>query len=67
MNSFEIRTLLLYDPTLKPANRKALEDEIQDTKILYYSPKSSEIEEKRFHVGMAEGIYSFLDSMLSEE
>ena len=41
MNSFEIRTLLLYNPTLKPANRKALEDEIQDTKILYYSPKSS--------------------------
>ena len=66
MDTFEIRTVLLYNPSLKSPNRKALEDEIQDTKILFYEPKSSEIEEKRFHVGLAEGTQSFFDSMLCE-
>ena len=34
---------------------------------MYYSPKSSDVEEKRFHVGMAEGTFCFLDSMLTED
>lgn len=42
-NSFEgykflIKTILLFDPNLKPPMKKPSEEDIQDAKLLYYFP-----------------------------
>eukprot|EP00931_Biecheleriopsis_adriatica_P056339 TRINITY_DN33385_c0_g1_i2.p1 TRINITY_DN33385_c0_g1~~TRINITY_DN33385_c0_g1_i2.p1 ORF type:complete len:172 (-),score=25.07 TRINITY_DN33385_c0_g1_i2:65-541(-) len=49
----------IFNPTLVPESPKPSEEELQDAKIVYYSPSCAPIEEKRSQVGMIEGLISF--------
>ena len=56
---FSIKTILLYNPTLKPDKAKPQEEDIQDAKLLYYYPDETQIEEKRNQQGLTEGNLMF--------
>ncbi|CAL1165161.1 unnamed protein product [Cladocopium goreaui] len=56
----------IFNPSLVPETPKPSEEELQDAKIIYYSPSCAPIEEKRSQVGMIEGLISFT-SMFSGE
>jgi hypothetical protein len=45
--AFNIKSVFLYDPTLRPAAKKPSEEEIQDTKLLFYYPSTATIHDKR--------------------
>eukprot|EP00933_Yihiella_yeosuensis_P044045 TRINITY_DN39091_c0_g1_i1.p1 TRINITY_DN39091_c0_g1~~TRINITY_DN39091_c0_g1_i1.p1 ORF type:complete len:501 (-),score=82.45 TRINITY_DN39091_c0_g1_i1:83-1585(-) len=49
----------IFDPNQVPQSAKPTEEEIQDAKMIYYSPSCAPIEEKRSQVGMIEGLLSF--------
>lgn len=48
---------MIYNPKLIPKERKPTEENIQDAKLIYYYPSSVQIQEKRNHVGLAEGSF----------
>ena len=56
---YQIKSILIYNPSLLPANKKPSETDIQDAKLLYYFPHDVIQEEKRNQVGLAEGCYEF--------
>lgn len=49
----------IFDPTLVPESAKPTEEEFSDAKIIYYSPSSACVEEKRSQVGLLEGLIGF--------
>jgi len=53
----KLQSVMIYNPKLTPLNKKPSETDIQDAKLIYYYPADSAIEEKRNHVGLAEGSY----------
>ena len=59
-----INTILIYDISRAdgPEMRKAQEEEIQDAKLLFFYPESTNIHIKRNLVGFSEGIVTFWDS-----
>lgn len=57
----------IFDPELAPESPKPSEEEVADAKILYYSPSSASVEEKRSQVGLLEGIIAFAAMFQGEE
>lgn len=57
----------IFNPSLVPETPKPSEEELQDAKIIYYSPSCAPIEEKRSQVGMIEGLISFTAMFSGEE
>jgi hypothetical protein len=59
MNLYDIKlcSVMIYNPKLEPKVKKPTEEDIQDAKLLYYYPNEALIEEKRNHVGLAEGSF----------
>ena len=49
----------IFDPTLVPESARPTEEESSDAKIIYYSPSSACVEEKRSQVGLLEGLIGF--------
>lgn len=49
----------IFSPALVPEVQKPTEEQLQDAKIIYYSPSCSPVEEKRSQVGLIEGLTSF--------
>ena len=62
MENFSLKSLFIFDPTLKPKSKKPSDNEIQDVKLLYYYPNNEDIIIKRSNSGIIEGTISFLDA-----
>lgn len=67
MELFSLKSLFIFDPTLKSKKRKPSEDELQDIKLLYYYPNNEDIHIKRSNSGIIEGTISFLDAFEKSE
>lgn len=62
-----LQMVMVYNPKLEPPNKKPSEEDIQDAKLIYYYPDKTAIEEKRNHVGLAEGNFQFWNSFINED
>ena len=59
--SVVISSVFILDPSLLPLKKSPLEEEIQDSKTLYYYPQSVSIHTKRNYIGLVEGVMVFTD------
>lgn len=62
MEKFTLKSVFIYDSTLKSNKKKPSDDEMQDIKLLYYYPDNEEKVVKRSNMGIIEGTMSFLDA-----
>jgi len=67
MNGFNLKSLYIIDTNLKPHNKKATEDEIQDAKILFYYPRGEDIHIRRSNCGIIEGTLGFMECFEKSE
>lgn len=58
-NKLSIGSVFAINPTLRPKQRKAPEEEFTDCKILFFYPETIDIHERRKQCGISEGIVSF--------
>lgn len=49
----------ILNPTLKPNKPHPIEEDCQDAKLLFYHPEEFNINDKRSHVGISEGVVQF--------
>ncbi|KAL4471685.1 hypothetical protein ABPG74_008578 [Tetrahymena malaccensis] len=61
----KLQSIMIYNPSLVPSVKKPSEEEIQDAKLIYYYPSQTPIQEKRNHVGLAEGNFQFWNSFFN--
>lgn len=62
MENISLKTLFIFDPTLKSKSLKPSDNEIQDVKLLFYYPSNEDPIIKRSNTGIIEGTISFLDA-----
>jgi hypothetical protein len=62
MENFSLKSLFIYDSTLRSKKRKPSDDEMQDIKLLYYYPIDEVAMIKRSNMGILEGTISFMDA-----
>ena len=67
MENFSLKSLFIFDSTLKSHKRKPSDDEIQDAKLLFYHPSNEERMVKRSNMGIVEGTISFMDAFEQSE
>jgi len=51
MDNLTLKSLFIFDPTLRPNLKKAIDDQVQDFKLLYYYPITENIHVKRSNSG----------------
>jgi len=49
----------IINPSLKPNKPKPIEEDFQDAKLLFYHPDTIQLNDKRSHVGISEGVVQF--------
>jgi First Longin domain of INTU, CCZ1 and HPS4 len=59
--NYRIQRLFLLDPTQKSKKIKPIEEDMQDAKNLFYYPESTNIDQQRNHIGLAEGIMNMFN------
>lgn len=62
MENFSLKSLFIYDSTLKSQKRKPSDDEMQEAKLLFYYPSTEIPMIKRSNMGIVEGTLSFMDA-----
>ena len=67
MENISLKSLFIFDPTLKPKCKKPTENDVQDAKLLFYYPNSEDHHIKRSNTGIIEGTISFLDAFEETE
>ncbi|GFE53392.1 hypothetical protein BaOVIS_007960 [Babesia ovis] len=62
-----ISTIFVFDLNRKPTSANPTDEEIQDAKLLYYYPEHCEVEERRSHFGLIEGLIGLLSTFTSNK
>ena len=62
MENITLKSIFIFDPSLKSKLKKPSEDEQQNVKLLYYYPNNEDIIIKRSNIGIIEGTIGFLDA-----
>jgi hypothetical protein len=67
LDNFTLKSVFIFDPSLRPKKRKPSDDEVQDSKLLYYYPNEEDLIVKRSNMGIIEGSISFMDAFEQSE
>ncbi|GIX61521.1 uncharacterized protein BcabD6B2_09560 [Babesia caballi] len=62
-----VNTIFVFDLNQKPASSNPSDEEVQDAKLLYYYPEHREVEERRSHLGLIEGLIGLLSSFTTHK
>jgi hypothetical protein len=62
LDNFSLKSVFIFDPSLRPKKKKPSDDEMQDSKLLYYYPNDEDLIVKRSNTGILEGSISFMDA-----
>ncbi|CDR96778.1 hypothetical protein, conserved [Babesia bigemina] len=57
-----VSTIFVFDVNRAPSSPNPTDEEVQDAKLLYYYPDHREVEERRSHLGLIEGLLVLLAS-----
>ncbi|GBE58782.1 hypothetical protein, conserved [Babesia ovata] len=57
-----VSTIFVFDINRTPSSPNPTDEEVQDAKLLYYYPEHREVEERRSHLGLIEGLLVLLAS-----
>ncbi|KAK1444436.1 hypothetical protein BgAZ_103420 [Babesia gibsoni] len=63
----QVTTILVFDLNQKPSSSDPSDEEIQDAKLLYYYPEHREVEERRSHFGLIEGLIGMVGSFTTNK
>ena len=55
----QLTSAYIINPSLKPNKPHPIEEDFQDAKLLFYHPEEFQINDKRSHVGISEGVVQF--------
>ena len=67
MNDIKLQTFFIFDPNLIPLKKKPTDEEMQESKIIFYYPVNEEIHQQRSNTGIIEGTFSFLNIFSNQE
>ncbi len=54
-----LTSVYILNPALKPNKHHPIEEDYQDAKLLFYYPETIQLNDKRSHVGISEGVVQF--------